>query len=165
MRICSIIDDFRNTFNIETTRVLCLNCAFDVYKFSVVYSERTYESNVPAKQTQAEEDARILEAGNDVWRALGAPASSVEKETSSRDVSAVRVIKRRAGGGKTPRLLIAVGKSVSPLATKRNLLKRRIRAIMRPVLKTSPFSYKVVAGKGALAIPFSTLKSELLNHV
>jgi ribonuclease P protein component len=124
-----------------------------------------YESNISAKQAQAEENARISQAGKNGRWPFCASAPTVERKKTSYGVSYVRVARRKAGIGALPRLIIVVGKNVSPLAVKRNLLKRRIRAIMRPALKTSPFSYKVVAGKEALTAPFVALRDELFHHV
>ncbi|MCL4399725.1 ribonuclease P protein component [Patescibacteria group bacterium] len=70
-------------------------------------------------------------------------------------------VKKKKEGGKS---IIAVGKSVSKKATERNLIKRRIRAVLRSA-KNSPASLFVVAKPGVLSLNFNELKKEIENQI
>lgn len=63
------------------------------------------------------------------------------------------------------RLLLGIGKSVSKKAVTRNLLKRRVRVLMRPItLKNPEWDYTVVINPGAEKLPFSVLKKIIETH-
>lgn len=75
------------------------------------------------------------------------------------------VIKKFPKGFQKKPLLVVVGTSVSKKATERNLVKRRIRAIMRKILKESPKEFTVIAKKGAASISYGDLEEEILKII
>jgi ribonuclease P protein component len=64
-----------------------------------------------------------------------------------------------------PLLLIAVSAKVSKKAVVRNFLKRRIRAIMRPIVKDSKFDYFIIVKPEATKMNYQELKNEVFNKL
>lgn len=62
-------------------------------------------------------------------------------------------------------LFIAVSKAAVPSAVKRNLLKRRIRAIIRPFVERGGNNFFVVVKKGADMVSFEDLKREIVKAI
>jgi len=63
-------------------------------------------------------------------------------------------------------LLIVVNTKVSKKATVRNLLKRRIRAIMRPFLKNdNQNNYVIIVKPEAVKLSYQDLKKEILEKL
>jgi ribonuclease P protein component len=61
-----------------------------------------------------------------------------------------------------PKLIISVSKKVAKKAVTRNLIKRRVRAVVKPLLpKLPPKAYLLVARPGAEEIRGAALKEEL----
>lgn len=61
-------------------------------------------------------------------------------------------------------IAVSVGKHVHPLATQRNVLKRRIRSIIRSAMP-SGWSWVLTARRGALEMPYEALKKEIVESV
>ncbi|MDO8505308.1 MAG: ribonuclease P protein component [bacterium] len=74
-------------------------------------------------------------------------------------------IKGVAGSGKHTKATVVVGLSVSKLANVRNLIKRRVREILRPLLPKiqPPLNLMVFAGKGSGKRTFKEFQSELTS--
>jgi ribonuclease P protein component len=77
---------------------------------------------------------------------------------------AVLVKKFRKGFQKKP-LFIITGTSVSKRAVDRNRIRRRIRAIMAPVMKEQQNDYAIIVKRGALALSYQNLKEEILKFI
>lgn len=61
-----------------------------------------------------------------------------------------------------PKLIISVSKKTAKKAVTRNLVKRRVRAVVRPLLpKLTPKTYLLVARPGAENLKGALLKQEL----
>lgn len=60
-----------------------------------------------------------------------------------------------------------ISKKVSAQAVGRNLLRRRLFALLREVAKEkkTPLSYIVYAKKGSAELPYSALRAELLSLI
>lgn len=72
------------------------------------------------------------------------------------------VIKIKKRSDQRTQLVIVVGKNTARKATERNLLKRRIRAIMQPyVHKRQGDGFIVVARPGSAALSFRELKQKI----
>ncbi|MDP2704583.1 MAG: ribonuclease P protein component [bacterium] len=59
------------------------------------------------------------------------------------------------------KIVIVVSKKVSPKATERNRLKRRIRAILAERCKETKDAYKVIVKPEAKKLSFDELKQEI----
>lgn len=75
------------------------------------------------------------------------------------------VVKVRSKGSQKKQLIIVVGKNVSKKATQRNLLKRRMRAIMQPVLKESSKDYTIIIRPEALNLSYQELRKEVTKFL
>lgn len=76
------------------------------------------------------------------------------------------VIKKRATSGpQKEQIVVLVGKNVSKKATQRNLLKRRIKAIMRSIIKGAgkDNEFLIVVKPEARQLTFKELKEEIEN--
>ncbi|HXF44236.1 MAG TPA: ribonuclease P protein component [Candidatus Paceibacterota bacterium] len=62
-------------------------------------------------------------------------------------------------------MVISIGKGVARKAVTRNLLKRRIRAVMRPILKEKEGYFSVIARPGAAEATFADIKREILESI
>ena len=71
------------------------------------------------------------------------------------------VIIKKEKGRAAKRLVIVIGKKVSPKATERNRLKRRIRAILTEHCKKTKDAYKVIVKPEAKNLSFEELKREV----
>ncbi len=71
------------------------------------------------------------------------------------------VVRVKPRGSQAKRLFLAVGTAVSKKAVVRNLLKRRLRAVMRPILKDNKEDFLVIAKPGAQLLTFAELKEEV----
>ncbi len=78
-------------------------------------------------------------------------------------VSSPAMVVRAARGGKITRATVVAGLKVHKNATKRNLVKRRIREAMREILKEVAPGYDlvIVARSGAVGKTFAGLGNEL----
>ena len=75
------------------------------------------------------------------------------------------IIKRnRAGLQRTP-LIIVVGTKVAKRAVDRNLLKRRIREIMRPKVNEKKHDYTIITRPGATGLSFKELEEFLTLEI
>ncbi len=74
------------------------------------------------------------------------------------------VKKSRSGSQKKP-LVVVVGAKVARRAVDRNLLKRRVRDIMRPAVKDKKNDYTVITRPGAPALTFAELKELLIKEL
>lgn len=72
---------------------------------------------------------------------------------------AIIIKKERGKTGKKP--MIMVGKKVSPKATERNRLKRRIKAIFAGHREETGAAYKVIINPEAKKLSFEELKREV----
>jgi len=81
----------------------------------------------------------------------------------------VLIIKKKpkiSNSKKTKSLLINVSSRVSKKATVRNLLKRRIRAIVRPILKIdNQNTYLIIVKPEAVKLSYQDLKDEILKKI
>ncbi len=75
------------------------------------------------------------------------------------------VVKTKPRGSQARRLFLAVGKAVAKKAVARNLLKRRLRAIMKPLLKDENRDFLVIARPGAAEASFRELKNEIMKVI
>ncbi|OGG40221.1 hypothetical protein A3A21_02500 [Candidatus Jorgensenbacteria bacterium RIFCSPLOWO2_01_FULL_45_25b] len=80
-------------------------------------------------------------------------------------MSKALLIKRRRTGEGAPPLFIVVGKKIFPKATARNLIKRRLRAIMRPVLQERKEAFTIIVQKEAKEMSFQELKEATLSNI
>jgi len=71
------------------------------------------------------------------------------------------VVKIKPRGSQAKQLLLIVGGAVAKKAVVRNRLKRRLRAIMRPILKDKDNDFLIIARPGAAEATFSALKEEI----
>ena len=69
-------------------------------------------------------------------------------------------IKPASSAQKKP-VMIVVGANIAKKATERNLIRRRIRAIITPIAKTRKKSFVVIAGPESKKASFCDLKSEI----
>jgi ribonuclease P protein component len=63
---------------------------------------------------------------------------------------------------KDPNLILTVPKKAIKTATQRNLLKRRLRVVFKPLFNGS-LTFKVFVGVGSDKLTFKELKESLLN--
>lgn len=70
-------------------------------------------------------------------------------------------IKTNPSGFQKKPLIVVVGKAVTKKAVDRNLVKRRISSIARPLLKKAPLEATIIARAGAAKASFSELKDEI----
>lgn len=75
------------------------------------------------------------------------------------------IIKTRPFGTQKNPLIVTVSKKTAKRAVDRNLIKRRIRAIMRPYLKTPNKDFMIIAKSGIIEVPFSELKKQIEKHL
>jgi ribonuclease P protein component len=73
-------------------------------------------------------------------------------------------VKKSSIGRQKKSIMVIVGAKVSKKATERNLLKRRIRAIMKPIIEREKKEYTVIAHPEATKLTFQELKTELEKH-
>jgi ribonuclease P protein component len=66
-------------------------------------------------------------------------------------------------GGKAVSVL--VGKNVFGSAVKRNLLKRRIRAILTPLVRGTGSKFIIIAKPSSASASFKEIKEEILNQI
>lgn len=128
------------------------------------YTRSSNEPDLPTKKKEAGENARVFTALGDPSWACSFEATASEGQKTPHAVNAVRVIQQRLRAD-APELVVVVGKTVAKKAATRNLIKRRVRAILHPFLETPMCSYKVIIGKGAATLSFAELRKELLEHV
>ncbi len=81
--------------------------------------------------------------------------------------SPVRIltIKTNPSGFQKKPLIIVVGKAVSKKAVERNLVKRRISSLVRPLLKKAPLGVTIIAHKGAAEASFDALRAEIRSKL
>ncbi len=72
-------------------------------------------------------------------------------------------VKTKPRGFQKKPLIISLSKKNIKKATERNLLKRRIRTIMRPVLNNSKLDYTIIVKKEAANMRFGEIKKEILS--
>ena len=89
-----------------------------------------YVKNISTKQEKKKENTRISRPKTNSWgkECAAAPTGAGEKKTFGVATSRFFIV-RRIRGAKKP-FFVSVSKSVAKKATERNLLKRRVRAIM-----------------------------------
>lgn len=80
-------------------------------------------------------------------------------------MSSFLTIKTKSRGSQKKPLIIIVGKKVAKKAVERNLLKRRIKAIMRPVLKRSKLDYAIFVRSEAREASFKELGEEINSKI
>jgi ribonuclease P protein component len=62
-------------------------------------------------------------------------------------------------------LKVILGKSVAKRAVLRNLLKRRIRAVMQPIISESDADFVIIVRPGAADLSYEELRKELVREV
>jgi len=70
-------------------------------------------------------------------------------------------VKMRSRGFQKKPLIVSVSAKIIKKATERNFLKRRIRAIMRPIIKKTKTDYMIIVKKEAMDTAFSELEREI----
>lgn len=75
------------------------------------------------------------------------------------------VVKVNPAGFQKKPLIIAIGTRVSKKAVERNLIKRRIRAIMQPAIKKKDKNYLIIARPEVKRLTYQELKKELENKI
>ena len=71
------------------------------------------------------------------------------------------IIKKRKPKPSKRSLIVTVSTKVAKNATERNRIKRRIRAIMAPIIKRTGTAYTIIAKPEAKAATFEELKTEI----
>ena len=79
--------------------------------------------------------------------------------------SSVVIIKKYSKGFQKKPLFVIVGKSVLKKSTDRNLVKRRIRAIMAKFIKEGRNDYAVIIKKGVLEKKYGELKENIESAI
>lgn len=74
----------------------------------------------------------------------------------------VLTIKTNTSGFQKKPLVVVTGKAVSKKAVARNLVKRRITAIVRPLLPKIARDVTVIARAGSAEVSFRDLKEEIV---
>lgn len=74
-------------------------------------------------------------------------------------------VKMRPRGFQKKPLIVSVSAKIIKKATERNLLKRRIRAIMRPVIKQTKTDYMIIVRKEVMGTVFSELEREITAQI
>jgi len=81
-------------------------------------------------------------------------------------VTSVVVVKKKKKGLQQKPLFVVISKAAIKTATKRNLLKRQIKAITRPFLLSNRKSdICIIVKKGADVVSFENLKKEVLQTI
>ena len=122
-----------------------------------------YESDVSAEEEKVKADARILETRTLTTgeKCVAAEADEGTEETHRIGVLyfTLKVISHKPS---SRRVVCVVPKTAVKKAVKRNLIKRRIRAILEPLLRTTPDDFVVVTRKGIEGVVFGELRRDLL---
>ena len=71
------------------------------------------------------------------------------------------VIKTNPRGPQRKPLVVVIGTRVSKKATERNLLRRRIKAIMQPIVRKLERDFVVIVKPGAERLTYQELKNEI----
>ena len=79
-------------------------------------------------------------------------------------MSLIVLKKNKPGSQKLP-LIIVVSAKVAKRAVDRNLLKRRIREIMRPQMSKKKYDYTVITRPGATGLSFKELEEFLTLEI
>jgi len=81
-------------------------------------------------------------------------------------VTSIVVVKKKKRGLQKKPLFIIISKAAVKTATKRNLLKRQIKAITHPFLFSNRRSdFCIIVKKGADMVSFENLKREVLQTI
>jgi len=75
-------------------------------------------------------------------------------------MSLVAIRRKKSGSQKKP-LFIVISKACIKSAAKRNLVRRRVRAIMRSIVGRESADYCVVVRKGADVVSFEDLRRDV----
>lgn len=77
------------------------------------------------------------------------------------------VVKKKPGGSQEKPLFIVLKKAEYKKATKRNLIRRRIKSIMNPLVakREKNNHYCVIVKPGADMVSFQELKNEILRQL
>ena len=129
---------------------------------------RSYEQNISTKKEKKSTDTRIFEAIEDARR-----EKCVEKKESARKKEALGIamnpviVKKRKSGLQKKPLFIVIRTADVRGASKRNLLKRRIRTIVRLWLKNkkSINDYTVIVKKGGDVLSFEEIKKNIESQL
>jgi len=73
------------------------------------------------------------------------------------------VVKQGPRGSKG--FTLVLGKAVAKRATERNLLKRRIRAVLRPIVGDARSGFVIIVRPGANHLTFEQIKEELTRAI
>ncbi len=114
---------------------------------AVTYSER--------QKRPAEKEAERKEKGNRVESCL-----RILRQLSHARVMFAVIVKKEKGK-QSEEMVIVVSKKVSPKATERNRVKRRIRAILAERCKEARGAYKVIVKPEAKNLTFKELRQEI----
>ncbi|MFB6212794.1 MAG: ribonuclease P protein component [Candidatus Magasanikbacteria bacterium] len=74
-------------------------------------------------------------------------------------------VKKKPKGSQDKSPLIIVSKDVSKKATKRNLIKRRIRGVFRDFIESDNYDYTVIVNPEAENFSFWELKNEIEQQI
>ena len=75
------------------------------------------------------------------------------------------VVKNKKIRGEKPKVFASVGKSVFKRAVERNLLKRRLRAVLLPIARANKTDVSVYVRGKAERIDFAKLKTRVINSI
>lgn len=118
-----------------------------------------YVKNISTKQEKKKKDPRVSRAQKDSGREKCAQETPSKREEKAFGVITTRFfVVRKIRGAKKP-FFVSVSKSVAKKATERNLLKRRIRSILKNTIREG--FYCVVVKPAAHMVSFQELKDDL----
>ncbi len=75
------------------------------------------------------------------------------------------LIKKKPRGFQKKPLMINISSKVAKKATVRNLIKRRIKAILQPIVKKSNWDYLIIVQPPVVNLSFAEMKEELLKLI
>lgn len=75
------------------------------------------------------------------------------------------VVKKNKRGSQKKPLMVTIGAGVDKKATKRNLFKRRVRAIMRHHIGAGKNDFHIIARSGATKLSFQELREKIENKL
>ena len=132
----------------------------------MIFKQVHAQKNLPAEKKEKKKKPRFFEAKENGRRASGFKTpheKGEEKDFSLNYRMAFFVIKKVLSQPRTLRVI--VGKNVAKKAVARNLLKSRIKTIVRPILTKSKAGFVIIVKSGAADLTFTELRKEVIRAV
>ncbi len=130
---------------------------------SVIIEE--YGTDLSAEKKEKKADARVFKAHKIPRRKECASKKKSEETEAIKRVNApavlIRVVMHAPG---ERRAVISISKKILKSAAARNLIKRRIRVILQPLLPRATGKLVVTVKRNATPLSFGELKKELLRE-